>query len=296
VDLLIKCLTLGGLAALMLGMGLKVRWDEVVGALRGQPRAALLAVLANFVLAPAFTLALLWVFQPHPMASLGFLILAVCPGAPIGPPFTALARGDVASSIAWMVLLAGLSAVLSPALLVLLTGPFMPPEGLKINFLAIVMSLMVAQLIPLAVGLVVHAYAPAVAARLQKPVALLGNVLLLTLFVLLLCREYESLAQVRPQGWLGMVLLLLATLAIGWVCGGPGVEGRKAMALTTGSRNVGVGLAIAGANFAGTLAVSALVVYGLFSILASLGCARLLARLGQPASPEVAPPPASQAS
>ena len=57
------------------------------------------------------------------MVSVGFLVLAVCPGAPVGPPITAVARGECALAIGMMVILAGLSALLSPALLSVLLSP-----------------------------------------------------------------------------------------------------------------------------------------------------------------------------
>ena len=45
--------------------------------------------------------------------------------------------------------------------------------------------------------------------------------------------------------------------------------------MTTATRNVAVGLVIAASNFAGTPAVTAVVAYGLVSILGALGCAPL---------------------
>ena len=92
--------------------------------------------------------------------------------------------------------------------------------------------------------------------------------------------QYELLAAIRPRGWLGMGLLLTASLGLGWSCGGPDRASRKALATTTATRNVAVGLVIVASNFAGTPAVTAVVAYGLVSILGALGFAWLLGRLG----------------
>ncbi|MBV8230607.1 MAG: hypothetical protein JO329_11540, partial [Planctomycetaceae bacterium] len=70
-------------------------------------------------------------------------------------------------------------------------------------------------------------------------------------------------------------LLLLASLGIGWFCGGPDLATRKALAATTATRNAAVGLVIARSNFAGTPAVTAVVAYGLISTVGALGCALL---------------------
>jgi BASS family bile acid:Na+ symporter len=84
-----------------------------------------------------------------------------------------------------------------------------------------------------------------------------------------------------------MLALLLASWAAGWLLGGPGVDARKAMTLTTSLRNVGVGLVIATGAFAGTPAVTAVLVYGLFevvgSLLLALGWARVATTVGSPA-------------
>lgn len=45
------------------------------------------------------------------------------------------------------------------------------------------------------------------------------------------------------------------------------------MAIATATRNAAVALVIVTSNFAGTPAVTAVVAYGLFSTLGSLGCA-----------------------
>ena len=62
--------------------------------------------------------------------------------------------------------------------------------------------------------------------------------------------------------------------------GRAGTRLRKTMTLTTSLRNVGVGLVIATGTFAGTPAVTATLVYGLFEVFGSLLLALAWARLG----------------
>jgi BASS family bile acid:Na+ symporter len=279
--ILVNVLTLAGLIAIMLSMGLRVTVAEVLAAVR-KPRQVVLGLVANFVLVPAVTLGLLYLFDINPMIALGFLILAVCPGAPVAPPFVAIARGDVPGAIGQMVILGGLSALLSPALLSVLLPQLLPAGEMRIDYLAIVRTLLIAQLLPLAIGLGIHHGAPRLSERIAKPVGLLANLLLLGVVVLVLAQQYAALAIVRLRGWVGMLLLLAASLGIGWLCGGPGVATRKSLALTTGVRNVAVALVIVSDNFPDTLGVSAVVVYGLVSIFATLGCAFVLAAVAAP--------------
>ena len=193
----VNLLTIAGLVAIMLSMGFKVTFAEVAAPMR-RPRLVVSGLLANFVLAPAATAALLYLFEANPSVSVGFLILAVCPGAPLGPPFTAIAKGDVAYATGQMVILAGLSALLSPALLSLILPQLFPASNLNIDYLVIVKTLLVSQILPLGLGLSVHHVAPNFTSRIAKAVGLVGNLLLLSVVVLALVQQYEFLASIRP--------------------------------------------------------------------------------------------------
>src|SRR6516165_10888664 len=118
----------------MLSMGMQVKFQAVTASVRPVHRVAL-GLLANYLLVPAVTVGLLILFQAEPRVSAGFLILAVCPGAPISPPATTIAKGNVAWAIGMMVILAGLSALLSPALLSILVPRIAPERSLNIDFL-----------------------------------------------------------------------------------------------------------------------------------------------------------------
>ena len=279
-SILIPVLNVTALVAIMLSMGLKVNVDEVVASAR-PARRLMLGLVANYMIVPAITIGLLYVFQADPMVSVGFFILAACPGAPVGPPITGIARGEIPFAIGMMLILAALSALLSPGLLSVFLAATGPELKFQINYLGIVRALLITQLLPLAVGLGIRHGAPRLTGRIVKPVGQLANAMLLALVILIIATQYETLAAIRLKGWMGMGLLLLASLGIGWLCGGPGVMTRKALALTTATRNVAVALVIAQGNFAGTPAVTAVVAYGLVSTLGALGFA-----LGFAAIPE----------
>ena len=274
---LIAVLNGTALVTMMLSMGLRVGCGELLASAR-PARRLVLGLIANYALVPAVTLGLLLAFHADPMVSVGFLILASCPGAPVGPPITAIARGDVPWAVGMMLILAGLSALITPALLSVLLPWVAPATDLHVNYPGIIRILLITQLLPLALGLGFHHAAPRWTRLVDKPVGLLANALLLALVGAIVATQFGMLAAIRPRGWLGMGLLLMASLGLGWSCGGPGIASRKALAITTVTRNVAVGLMIATSDFAGTPAVTAVVAYGLVSLLGALGCALLLGR------------------
>jgi BASS family bile acid:Na+ symporter len=269
IDRLINVLVTITLIEMMVAIGLSVTFVDLIGVARNW-RLVGRAALANYVCVPAVTVGLLLLFAPHPMVAVGFLVLAVCPGAPYGPPFAAIAKGNVAVAVGLMVILAGSSALVAPVLLHYLLPLVSGNEPLTVDALKIAGTLLVTQLVPLCVGVAVRQWRPALADRMEKPANLLSKVLNLVAVALILVVHFELLLEIRPRGFVGMVALLVASWAAGWLLGGPGTDNRKTMTLTTSLRNVGVGLVIATGSFAGTPAVTAVLVYGLFEVIGSL--------------------------
>jgi BASS family bile acid:Na+ symporter len=97
-----------------------------------------------------------------------------------------------------------------------------------------------------------------------------SKVLNLVVVGFILATQFHLLTEIRPRGFVGILALLIVSWAAGWLLGGPDTGIRKAMTLTTSLRNVGVGLVIATGTFAGTPAVTATLVYGLFEVVGSL--------------------------
>jgi BASS family bile acid:Na+ symporter len=269
MDQVINLLVTVTLVEMMAAIGLNVTFADLAGVLRDW-RLIARAALANFVLVPAATVGLLVLFAPDPMVAAGFLILAVCPGAPYGPPFASIARGNVPVAVGLMVLLAASSAMLAPVLLGILLPLLSGNETLKVDAVQIVVTLLATQLVPLAVGMAIRHWRPALAERLRNPANRVSKVLNLAVIGLILFAQFDLLAAIRPRGLVGMLALLVASWAAGFLLGGTDADRRKTMTLTTSLRNVGVGLVIASGAFAGTAAVTATLAYGLFAILGSL--------------------------
>jgi BASS family bile acid:Na+ symporter len=277
LDQLIHALVLITLIEMMVAIGLGVTLVDLGGVARNW-RLITRAALANYVCVPAATVGLLFLFNAQPMVAAGFLILAVCPGAPYGPLFTAIAKGKLGVAVRLMVILAGSSAILAPILLDHLLPLVSGDESLKIDATKVLGTLLVTQLLPLCVGVAVRQWRPLLADRLQKPADLASKILNLVAVGLILVVHFQWLAEIRLRGFVGMLVLLIASWVAGWLLGGPEKDTRKTMTLTTSLRNVGVGLVIATDTFAGTPAVTAALAYGLFEVIGSLLLALAWAR------------------
>ena len=255
------------LMEMMLTIGLGATIAELLAVARNG-RLLFRAMVANYVVVPAAAIGLLLLFKANPMVAAGIMIAAVCPGAPYGPPFTSLAKGNVITAVGLMVILAGSSAVIAPVLLRLLLPIVAGGQALQVKVMKMVTTLALSQFLPLCIGLFVCQKRPALAAKLKVPAGRLCTLLNLVLLGLILSAHFQMLAQIRLAGYLGMSML------VAWRCrpagswGNRAAQNRKTLAVTTAVRNVGVALVIVSSSFAGTAAVTATTAYAIFQTVA----------------------------
>jgi predicted Na+-dependent transporter len=155
--------------ATMAALGMRLTISQIMGPLRGWI-LPIKALVANFVLVPAFALAIRAVFPLSDGFGIGLILMATAAGAPFLPPLVQIAKGEVAASVGVLVLLMGTTVFYLPLVLPLLL------PGVQVSPLDIAKSLVLLMLIPLAIGLFVNRRFPRVAARLQRIVSIIGNI------------------------------------------------------------------------------------------------------------------------
>jgi BASS family bile acid:Na+ symporter len=264
IDQVVSLLAAVTLIEMMATLGLGVNASDVLRV--GKRRELLIrALLANYVIVPLAAVGLLLLFQTGPTVAAGFLVVAVCPGAPYAPPFTAMAKGNVTVAVGLMVLLAASSAILAPLLLGFLVPIVAGSAAVQINVPKMIGTLLGAQLLPLCLGLWIRRSHARVADRLKKPAGILSLSLNLLLLTLIIVSQFRTLAEIHFKGYFGMLCLVLATLAAGRVVTKRGQDNTaKSIVLTTSVRNVGVGLVIVTASFPGTPAITSATAYAIF--------------------------------
>jgi len=278
VDRLINILAAITLIEMMVTIGLGVTLSDVLRVARSWSLVAR-AVFANYILVPASAVVLLLLFRANPMVAAGFLVAAACPGAPYGPPLTAMAKGNVPVSVGLMIILAGTSAIFAPLLLSLLLPLVAGDTPLKISVVNMVSTLLGAQLLPLCLGVLVRRQYPALADRLRGRAGVLSAVLNFLTLAVILFVQFRVLAEIRLISYVGMLSLLIATMVAGALASRRASEERKSMVITTAVRNVGVSLVIVTGSFPGTAAITSATVYALFQtivmVLVALAWGRL---------------------
>jgi bile acid:Na+ symporter, BASS family len=261
---LVNLLAAVTLIELMITLGLGVKASDVLSV--GKQWGLLSrAFLANYILVPGAALGLLLAFHASPMVAAGFMVAAVCPGAPYAPPFTSMAKGNVAVAVGLMVFLAASSAIVAPLLLGFLLPLITGSAHVRIDVVKMIGTLLGAQLLPLCVGIWIRHSHAALADRLKKPASALSLSLNLVLLTVIIILQFQTLADIHVSGYFGMLCLVLATLVAGLLVTKRGqADTAKSMILTTSVRNVGVSLVIATASFPGTAAITSATAYALF--------------------------------
>ncbi len=275
---LVQPLSVALLLVMMAGLGMKVSFAQVGRSIT--PSLVVRGLLANFLLTPIATVLFLRAYHVQPLVAAGFLILAVCAGAAFTPAVTAMAKGSVPSAIGLMVVLSAFDAILVPVLLRFLLSRLPGTEDIQISFLAILKTLLITQMLPLLCALGVHAWKPAIAPKLAKPLNVVTQVLMLVVNVVVFIAYWDDLKRFQLRAYVGMTLLFVVMFAIGWFLSAPGYAERKAMALTSAVRNTGVSLVIIAEGFANTPAVPAVVVFGLVMTIAAILSSFPLRKLG----------------
>lgn len=269
---LINVLAAITLIEMMIALGLGLTFSTVVNSLR-TARLIWRALFANYVIVPCLAVALLLAFDAPPMVAAGLLIVAVCAGAPYGPPLTSLAHGNIPSSVSLMLVLAGSSAIAAPLLLGILLPAITGNTTLRVNVPKLVSTLIGTQLLPLCIGILVRSRLPNVAAKLRSPARIVSLLLNLLTLIVVLAVYFPTLSNIRSRGYLGMFCLLLGCIAAGALMTGKAREDLKAMVISTAVRNAGVSLVIATASFPGTAAVTSATAYALFQTVLMAGVA-----------------------
>jgi BASS family bile acid:Na+ symporter len=291
IDQLINILANVTLIEMMVTVGLGAAIADVAR-VAGDGRLMLRAAIANYVCVPAICVGLLLAFArsapdpaAFPLIAAGFLIPAVCPGAPYGPPFTAIARGNVATAVGLMVTLAASSAIAAPLLLRGLLPVVAGDAPIRIDAIKMLLVLFVTQLCPLALGLWLRAWKPALAERLKRPAGLCSMLLNLALLTLIIVAQFRMLLDIPLRAYAGMFALVSGSAAVGWLLGGRSRGERVAMTMASAVRNVGLSLVIATTSFPGTPAVAATTAFALFQTivmaLAAAAWGRMAAGVGR---------------
>jgi predicted Na+-dependent transporter len=232
----------------MFSIGLRTSGTEFLNVVRD--RALLIRTLvANCIVIPALGFLLAHTFPLSPDATIGILLLAAIPGTPIALQFTRMAKTRLAFAAAMTFVLSLVSIAMIPLAIEAMPQIAQHNERPILNLIGTI-ALYIA--LPLCAGVWMAQRLPKVTPRLVLPLSLLATVAFLFLMWETRLLRRQAFDAIRGGGTvLAMFLLLLISMLIGWLVGGPDRETRRILATSTSMRSVIVVLYIARYCFPG---------------------------------------------
>jgi BASS family bile acid:Na+ symporter len=242
-----KALIIVFLLSTMISIGLEVTHQEII-AEASNKSLFIRALFANFILVPFLGLGIARIL-PMPMnIETGFLLLAAAPGALFAINFTRRTQDSVPFAAALLFSLTVLSIVVTPFLAQLLLNIDQP---VTLHYDKAIRALFLYVLLPLLAGLALNRWANSMALRLRKPLSACAAVSFVLVMVLTMGLKSAATKQIGTNGLVAMILLIAASMVVGWMLGGPERGTRRVLTVNTSMRNVALALAIASRSFPG---------------------------------------------
>ena len=232
---------------IVFGFGLQTTLQELQYLLR-RPGLLARSLLAMFVIMPIVAVILVRAFDLRPSFEIALVALAISPVPPLLPRKEGKAGGRAAYGLGLMAVVSVLAIVVVP-LWIQVLGRYFDRE-LQMPPIAIAKVVVMMTLLPLITGVIVRAFAPALAARLEKPTRLVATVMLVGGATVLLIAAVPVLLNVLDAGIvLATAVFICVGLAAGHWLGGPQPDDATVLALSTASRHPAIALAVAKLNF-----------------------------------------------
>lgn len=268
------------LGVVMFGVALNLTPADFMRLFR-TPRALAIGFFSQFVFLPAATLLLVLVAGPVPSIALGLFLVAACPGGNISNFIVHWAGGNTALSVSLTASATLFAIVMTPFNIGFWSSFYEPAAALSREIavapLQMVGTVAMLLLLPLAAGMLVRAKAPALAARLQRPMQLAS----LAIFALFILGAFAANFG-HFLDYIGVIFVIVLFHNAIAIAGGYGIAwlgrldepDRRAVSVETGIQNSGLGLVLI-LNFFDGLGGMAIVAawWGVWHLIAGMALA-----------------------
>jgi BASS family bile acid:Na+ symporter len=267
------------LAVIMFGMGLSLRIEDFKRILI-YPKAVGIGLLNQLILLPVVAFGIAKALQLPPELAVGLMILAVCPGGATSNLITHLAKGDAALSITLTAFSSVITVFSIPFLVNFSIGYFIPGgEAQQLEVVGTVVSVLFITLIPVALGMITLAKAPALAQKWDQPFRKISTVFFVVIVLAAILKEKENLVQYFIEAGPAALALNLSTLAISFAMAKwTGLPFRQGLtiAIESGIQNGTLGITIAATLLVNSVmsipsAIYSLLMFGTAALVILLG-------------------------
>ncbi|MDN5727392.1 MAG: bile acid:sodium symporter family protein [Propionibacteriales bacterium] len=234
------------LSVIMLGMGMTLRGSDFAVVLR-KPWAMGVGVLAQYVIMPCLALLISVVLRLDPVLATGMILVGAAPGGTSSNVMTFLAKGDTALSVAMTTVSTLLAPILTPLLVLLLAGRYLPvnPAGLFVSIVQVV-------LVPIVLGVLLRRFLPRLVDRIVDAMPLVSVLGITGVVMAVVAGSASKILTVGPLVVLAVVVHNVAGLALGYGAAKLtrlDVPSRRTVSIEVGLQNSGLAATLATVHF-----------------------------------------------
>jgi BASS family bile acid:Na+ symporter len=233
------------LGIIMFGMGLTLKLSDFAIVAK-KPVPVVIGVIAQFVIMPLVAFGLAYVLNLPPELAAGLVLVGACPGGTASNVMVYLAKGDVPVSVAMTSISTLLAPLLTPFILLLLAGQWLPVDAS-----AMFVSIIKVIIIPIALGIIIRKIIPAFVDNGTTVLPLISIVAILAIVSAVVGANKGNIASTGLLLFVAVMLHNLFGLFLGYVTAklvGLDEAKRRAISIEVGMQNSGLGASLATAH------------------------------------------------
>lgn len=234
------------LGIVMFGMGLTLEPVDFKLVLT-KPLSIIGGVLAQFIIMPLAAFIIAYLLKLPPELAAGLVLLGSVPGGTASNVMVYLARGNLPLSITMTSFSTLLAPIVTPLLLLLLAGQWLPVDPVSM-FMSIIQVI----IIPILLGFIVRRIMPVIVNKGIKVVPLISVTAIIIIVSAVVSGNVEEIANAGLIVFIAVVLHNGLGLLIGYFVAkfmGLSESERRAISIEVGMQNSGLGVALATAHF-----------------------------------------------
>lgn len=234
------------LGVVMFGMGLTLKAVDFKIVFT-KPIPVIIGVCAQFIIMPVVAFLIAKVLNLPAELAAGLVLLGCVPGGTASNVMVYLAKGNVPLSIAMTSVSTLLAPIMTPLLLLLLAGQWMP-----VDTLAMFKSIVQVIILPIVLGLAIKKFFPV---AVEKSLSVLPLISVAAIITIVSAVVSGNAATIASSGLIIFTAVMLHNgfgLMLGYFAGkmmGQDEVNRRAISIEVGMQNSGLGVALATAHF-----------------------------------------------
>lgn len=245
------------LGFLTFGVALDIRLSDFKQIFQ-QPKKIIVGLTSQWILLPAFTIALIYFTNPFPSIALGLALIAACPGGNVSNYASHLAKGNTALSVT-LTSIVTVMAIFSTPIIFKIVATVFPPTAELLKQIAldkkeVFLTILQLILLPLATGIWLNHKNPKWANKLRKPTRIISMIIFVGLVLGALFSNLKNIIEHLHLVFFMVIFHNVFAYLIGYFIakanGLPKADSRT-ISIETGVQNAGLGLVVVFSFFKG---------------------------------------------